>query len=67
MPPNLLSARREGEERGKRSKKGRTNRNNDIRCGHSHRSLSVMSVECEEQEKTWMVIWGSLHKKGRGG
>ena len=58
---------REGEGTGGRSKKGRPNRNSDVRCGHSHRTLSVRGVGCKEQEKTMIVVWGSTPQKGQRG
>ena len=48
-----MSARR------RRSKKGRTYRNSDARRRRFHRSNSVRSVRCEEQEKTWTEVWGA--------
>ena len=61
---NPLARQKEGvqgqgeDEAGGISKKMRPNRNSDIRCGCSHRSLSVRGVGCEEQEKTWTVVRG---------
>ena len=53
-----------GGRRGGRSKKGRSNRSSDTMRGLSHRSNSVRSVECEGQEKTWMVVWSSTPQEG---
>ena len=33
--------------------------------GISNRSLSVRGVGCEDQEYTWMVIWGSILQEGQ--
>ena len=33
----------------------------------SHRSDSVRGVECEEQEMTWMVVWGANPQEGQRG
>ena len=52
-------AQREEEEEGGRPKKGRSNRKSDARRGRSHRSNSFRGDGCEEQEKTWTVVWGS--------
>ena len=46
-----------GRGRGSRSKKSRLNLDSDARRGRFHRSNSVKSVGCEEQEKTWTVEW----------
>ena len=51
--------------RGWSLKKKRLNRNSDVRCGCSHKSISVRGVECEEQEKTWTVVWGSTVQEGQ--
>ena len=51
-------------ERSGRLKKGRPNSNSDARRGRSHKSISVRDVGCEEQEKTWTVVWG-FHSTGR--
>ena len=50
--------------RGGRSKRGKLDRNFDARRGHSHRSNSVRGVGCEEQEKTWTVVWGTNPQEG---
>jgi len=44
-------AQRERGGRGGRSKKGRTDRNSDARCGRTYSFNSVNGVGCEEQEK----------------
>ena len=64
-----MSARRRGSGGGVggrdgRSKKGRTDRNSNARCGRYHTSSSVRGVGCEEQEKTWTVVWGSNPQEG---
>ena len=46
-----------GRGRGSRSKKSRLKLDSDARRGRFHRSNSVKSVGCEEQEKTWTVEW----------
>ena len=60
-PNSLAHQKKENEQeafsgggvgRGRRSKKGRPNRNSDARRGRSHRSLSERGVVCEKQEKT---------------
>ena len=53
--------------RKKRLKKGRIDRNSDARCGHSHKSNSIRGVECEEQEKTWTVVFGTNPQEGQTG
>ena len=40
-------------------------RNSDVRCGCSHNYITVKDVVYEEQEKTWMVAWGSFPRKGQ--
>ena len=71
MPLTLLSARRKGLRgeggRSGRSKKGRLDRNSDARCGRSYRSNSVRGVGYEEQEKTWMVVFGTNPQEGQRG
>ena len=58
IAPNSLVPQKEGaqgeqeEGRGGRSEKVKTDRNSNARRGRSHRSNSVSSVGCEEQEKT---------------
>ena len=52
-----------GGGRSGRSKKGKIDRNSDARCRCS-RSNSVRDVRCEEQEKTWTVVWGSKQTGG---
>ena len=47
---------------GGRSKKGRPNRNSNPMRGHSHRSFSVRGVACDEQEKSWTMVWGSTQR-----
>ena len=54
-----------GGGRGGKSKMGRLDRNSDNRLGHSHMSNSVRGVGYEEQEKTWMVVWGSNPQEGQ--
>ena len=49
--------RREGE-------KGKPNSNSDLKRGRSHRSLSIMSAGCEEQEKTW-TVWYFTPQEGQ--
>ena len=63
-----LSCPLEGEgSGGGRSNKGRLDRNSDARRGLSPRSNSVRCVGCEEQEKTWMVVWGTNLQEGQRG
>ena len=71
IAPNSLVRQKEGlrggRARGGRSKKGMTDRNSDARSEDSHRSNSVRGIGCEEQEKTWTVVWGSNpHEVQRG-
>ena len=54
-----------GGGRGGRSKKERTKRNSDARRGRSHRSNSVRGVGSEEQQKTWMMVWGTIQQEGQ--
>ena len=54
-----------GGGRSGRSMKGRSNRNSDARCGRSQSSISVRGVGCDEQEMTWMVVWGSTSQEGQ--
>ena len=53
-----------GAGRGGRSKKEMPNRNSDVRCERSHRSLSVRDVGYEPK-KTWTVVWGSTTQEGQ--
>ena len=50
-----------------RSKKGRFDRDSEARRGRSHRSNSVRGVGCEEQEKTWTVVFGSAPQEEQRG
>ena len=60
--PNSLVRQKQGGGSegggGGRSKKGKIDRMSDARHGRSHRSNSVRGVGCEEQEKTWTLMWG---------
>ena len=56
-----------GRGRGGRSKKGRTDSNSNTRCEHSERSNSNKGIGCEEQEKVYTVVWGSIPQEGRAG
>ena len=69
VAPNSLVRQNSGGGggRGKRSKKGRLDRNSDASCGCFHRSNSVRGVGCEEQEKTWTVVWGTNPQEGKRG
>jgi len=49
---NSLVRQKEG-----RKEERKASRNSDARRGRSHRSNSIRGVECEEQEKTWTVVW----------
>ena len=42
-------------------------RNYDARGGRSLKSNSVSGDGSEKQEKTWTVVWGPIHRRGRGG
>ena len=68
IAPNSLARQKEGillfRGRSRKSNKVRSNRNSDVRCGRSHRSILVRGVGWEEQEKTWMVVWGSNPEEG---
>ena len=63
IAPTLLSARRRGL-RGRRRRKHEIEEREvkqklDARHGHSYRSNLVRGVRCEEQVKTWTVLWSS--------
>ena len=40
-------------------KDGRSNKGRRTPTKNSHKSNTVRGVGCEEQEKTWMVVWGT--------
>ena len=70
ISPNSHYRQKEGvqgdrEEETGNKKKGRTDRDSDVRCGCSHKSLTVKDVECEEQEEAWAVVWVPFYKKSR--
>ena len=50
---------RESSKKGGRSKKGRLDRNSDARPGRFQMTYSIRNVRCEEQEKTWTLMWGT--------
>jgi len=68
LPLTLCSARKRGlgggGGRDRRSKKGKSDRNSDVRHRRSHKSYLVMGVGCEEHEKTCTVVWSFTPQEG---
>ena len=65
IAPNSLAhnSQGEGKEEAGDQRKGGQIGNSDTRGESSHKSISVRGFGCEEQGKTWTVVWDSTPHK----
>ena len=64
-PNSLVSQKKRAQREEEEQVEGWSNRISDARRGRSHRFFSVKGAGCEEQEKTWTVVWGSTLQDGQ--
>ena len=63
--PKSLVYQKEGAQGEVEERQAR--RNSDAKHGRYKRSNSVRGVGCEDQQKTWTVVWGTSPQKRQRG